>query len=322
MPIPIRTDVSQAARRLIDEVVNDQADIVVFDFLHATVLMPERMTAATLLFTHNVEAEIFRRHLDVASNPFARALWSNQLRKMEAFEKSSVHRYDGVVAVSERDAEIFSENYGYKGTLIIPTGVDLEFFSYAAPARSDDIVFCGSMDWLANQEAMQFFLDEVWDAIVAECPTARMTVVGRSPPPRLIAAARQRGVEWTFTGFVDDVRPYMQGAAVSVIPLRVGGGTRLKAYESMAMGCPVVSTTVGMEGLPVTPGEHFECADTPREFARAVCRVMQDEIHRSMLSDNARRFVAANGSSQNAADSFADACRATIHRHEYVARPA
>ena len=174
-----------------------------------------------MIFTHNVEAEIFHRHYKVAKTPIGRALWGNQYRKMQTFEKQALKRFDVVVAVSRRDAEQFQAEYGVTNTSLIRTGVDLDFFSYVTPKEDRKVVFCGSMDWLANQEAISFFMDEVWEIIVTRVPDATMTVVGRAPPARLVKAAASRDYNWTFTHFVDDVRPYMQGASVSVIPLRV-----------------------------------------------------------------------------------------------------
>ena len=141
-----------------------------------------------------------------------------------------------------------------------------------------------------------------------------MTVVGRSPPDDLVAKARRKKLNWEFTGYVDDVRPFMQGAAVSVIPINVGGGTRLKAYESMAMGIPVVSTTIGMEGLPARPGEHYLCADDPAHFADTVLGLLDDAEARRALAVRARSFVEHNFSYVIAAREFEKACELAVGR--------
>lgn len=308
LPIPIRTDWSAAGRAVVDAALARRPDVAVFDFLHAAVLAPEQLHVPSVMFTHNVETEIFARHLQVASNPLMRAMWRSQHGKMQRFETQALRRFDVVVAVSDRDAKQFSGSYGVREPFVIPTGVDLDFFQWAPPSRDREIVFCGSMDWLANQDGVDYFLDEIWARIVRDVPDARMTVVGRAPPASLVERARRFGPAWNFTGFVDDVRPYLQGAAVSVIPLRVGGGTRLKVYEAMAMGSPVVSTTLGVEGLPVTPGEHFLQADDPEAFAGAVVGLLRDPARRNSLSAAARELVESRFSYRAAARVFEQAC--------------
>lgn len=319
LPIPVRTDWSPAGREAVDSALARGPDVAVFDFLHAAVLAPERPPVPSVMFTHNVEAEIFARHHEVARNPLLRAMWRSQHGKMQRFESQALRRFDVVVAVSDRDARQFSQAYGVKDAFVIPTGVDLDFFQWAPPHRDREVVFCGSMDWLANQDGIDFFLNEIWDRIAREVPDARMTVVGRAPPANLVERARRFGPGWSFTGFVDDVRPYLQGAAVSVIPLRVGGGTRLKVFEAMAMGSPVVSTTLGVEGLPVKPGEHFLQADDPGAFADAVVHLLREPARRESMSAAARGLVESRFSHRAAARVFEQACDLALARRANAA---
>lgn len=314
LPMPVRTDLSHAGRRLVAGALSEAPDVVVIDFLHAAVLAPDRLPVPSLLFTHNVEAQIFQRHLEVARNAVMRQLWRNQLRKMRAYEARTLGRFDVVVAVSEQDARLFERDYGVPGAHVIPTGVDLDFFRHAPPSRSLDIVFCGSMDWLANQGAMRYFMDEVWDRIVVEVPGATMTVVGRAPPASLVNEAARRRLRWRFTGFVEDVRDIVAGAAVSVVPLLVGGGTRLKVFESMAMGPVVVSTSIGVEGLPVTHGRNCVVADEPQAMAGAVVGLLKDAERRDAMSREARRFVEEQCGHLVAARSFEQACLRAMGR--------
>jgi len=312
LPIPVRSDWSAPAERLVHRALADRPDVVVFDFLHSVVLAPQTIGCPSVLFTHNVETEIFARHAAVATGFLRKRLWSNQAAKMRRFESATLRRFDVVVAVSERDALAFRSDHPEVRTAVIPTGVDPDFFRFHEPVSSNHLVFCGSMDWLANQEAMNFFLDAIWDHIVAEVPDARLTVIGRAPPASLVEKAAGRGANWTFTGYVDDVRPYMQGAAVSVIPMRVGGGTRLKVYEAMAAGTPIVSTTVGVEGLPIVDGEQYLRADEPIEFARAVVSLLKDSGQRRRMAADARALVESQFSYVNAAQVFEGAGRLAI----------
>jgi glycosyltransferase involved in cell wall biosynthesis len=165
------------------------------------------------------------------------------------------------------------------------------------------------MDWLPNEDAIVFFADEILPRIVARVPDVTLAVVGRNPSPRL-----RRHVEGRpairITGRVDDIRPHVERAAVYVVPLRIGGGTRIKLYEAMAMGKPIVSTTVGAEGLPVRDGENVVLADTPDAFAAAVVRLLRDGDGRERLGQAARNFVEAHCSWPAAAAAFGAACLA------------
>jgi glycosyltransferase involved in cell wall biosynthesis len=311
LPVSIATDRSRPGRRVVAAELAGRPDVVVFDFLHATVLAPDSLAASSVLFTHNVESEIFRRHAALAANPLKRAVWRDQLRKMERFERDTLRRFQTVVAVSERDAARFHESYGIAGVEVIPTGVDTEFFSYAPPGESQCIAFTGSMDWLANIDAMDYLLEQVWDLVVREVPGARLKVIGRNPPAFLVEKARARGAAWQFTGFVDDVRPHVRDCSAYVIPLRVGGGTRLKAFEAMAMGCPVVSTSIGVEGLPLEPGRHYLRADTASELAACLVLLLRDGELRERIAREARRHVEERFSFLRAAQAFERICRRT-----------
>jgi glycosyltransferase involved in cell wall biosynthesis len=150
------------------------------------------------------------------------------------------------------------------------------------------MVFCGSMDWLPNVDAVLYFLAEVLPLIRVRLPNATFTIAGRSPDARILKAAQGfTGV--TVTGTVDDMRPYLWGAKISVVPIRIGGGTRLKIYECMAAGVAVVSTTVGAEGLSYTDGEDLVLADDAGSFAAACVRLLSDDAERRGLAANALR---------------------------------
>ena len=323
LPISVATDRSPAARIAIDAELKRQPDVVVVDFSHTAVLMPARTDVPSVLFTHNVEAEIFRRHGDVARNLPLRAFWRSQRAKMARFERAALRRFDGVVAVSEQDREFFVSEYGVNNVSVIPTGVDLAYFGAKAdpasarpPADGDTVVFTGSMDWMPNIDSVNYLMADIWPHITSAKPKAHFTVVGRNPPKRLIDTAKGRGLNWEFTGLVEDVRPYVRRSQVYIIPLRVGGGTRLKVFEAMAMGCPIVSTSIGVEGLPLEPGQHYLLADDPKDFAAAVLRLLDDAALRERLTRQAYAYVAEHFSSRVVAKTFEDICAGVATRHE------
>ena len=314
LPIPVVTDYSRSGAAAIAAELKRGPSVALFDFPHSMVLAPERVDVPLVLFTHNVEAEIFARHEAVAADPLRRAIWRNQHRKMSRFERRVVERADLVIGVSERDCEFLRSEYGAMRTVVIPTGTDIEFFDYQAPGREPCIVFCGSMDWMANIEGIEWFMDAVWPLVAEAQPAARMRVVGRSPPASLVRRAEQWGDRWEFTGWVDDVRPHVQGGSAFVIPLRVAGGTRLKVFEAMSMGVPVVSTAIGVEGLPLEDGRHYLEADEPAELAAALVSTLQDAELRNRLSFAGRDYVEREASFRRAAGVFEEACLSVVRR--------
>lgn len=273
IPVGVATDRSAAGQAAVARVLaEERPDVVVIDFPHATVLAPARMDAATVMFTHNVEAEIFQRHA-VHATGVMRPVWRSQARKMERFERRALLPFDSVIAVSARDGAALTKRYGLATVETVDTGVDLDYFAQRpapdhADGRADTIVFSGVMDSPANIDGIAYFMDDIWPLVARARPDAKVLVVGRRPQPAMIETARTRGLPWTFTGSVPDIRPHLAQGDVAVIPLRIGSGTRIKAFEMMALGRPVVSTTVGVEGLDIAPGTHFIAADDPAARAR------------------------------------------------------
>jgi polysaccharide biosynthesis protein PslH len=316
LPVNVASDVSEAASRAAQaQAAGGDVDLMVFDFVHASVYRPQPLRVKSVCFTHNVEAEIFQRHAATARGPLRRWLWHSQHAKMQRFEGEALRQYDQVIAVSERDARHFVSAYGVARAEAIPTGVDLDYFSWGQPApdaaEPPGVVFVGSMDSAANIGAVEYFLRDVWPLILAAEPQARFTVVGRRPPAALVAQGR-RTANVEFTGSVPDVRPFVRKAHVSVIPLQVGGGTRIKAFESMAMGSPVVSTSVGIEGLDVEPREHFLQADDARAMADAVLGLLRDPAARAGLAQRARALVEARFGHREAAQVFERICQRAL----------
>jgi len=285
---------SRAFQRRLTELLGERAfDLLVCDFLVPAVNLPRRLPCPAVLFTHNVEAEIWRRHAETQTGALGRLLYGMQYRRMLRFEERTLRRFDGVLAVSDADSITFERLYpgAIRGTVkVVPTGVDTAYFAPApSAADSRQLVFTGSMDWLPNEDAMRFFCRDVLPLVRAEEPDVTLSIVGRAPTPAVQRLGEEPGIQ--VTGRVDDVRPYMSDAAAYIVPLRIGGGTRLKIFEAMAMGKAVVSTTVGAEGLPVTSGEHVLLADEPRAFARSIVRLLRDVSRRRELEAAARALV-------------------------------
>ncbi|HKF96984.1 MAG TPA: glycosyltransferase [Steroidobacteraceae bacterium] len=284
-------------------------DLIVCDFLSPSINVPDGLPAPMVLFEHNVEAMIWQRHATVPQHPLRRAYMRLQWRRMLRHEARECRRFSHVVAVSAIDAEIIRREYGVTSVGQVATGVDLAYF-HAPPPRPRDthqLVFVGSMDWMPNDDGIRWFASEVFGGIQERIPAARLTVVGRLPSRDMRAlAARNPAIE--VTGTVPDVRPYLERAAVAVVPLRIGGGTRLKIYEMMAMGVPVVSTAIGAEGLPIRHGEHLLIADTAAEQVSAISALLMDPAGAERLALNALRYVQQHCSWDAVAECFLAQC--------------
>jgi sugar transferase (PEP-CTERM/EpsH1 system associated) len=287
-------------------------DAVVCDFLPPVVNLPARLPCPSLLFTHNVEAEIWRRHAETATNPIARQLLTRQWQRMLRFERDALSRFDLVLAVSRADGDTFERLY--PGALrapvhLVTTGVDTRYFAPLpeVPVRRSHIVFTGSMDWLPNEDGMVYFVREVLPLIRRSEPEATLSVIGRSPTPAVRRLADEAGIE--VTGSVDDVRPHLAAGSVYVVPLRIGGGTRLKIFEAMAMAKAVVSTSIGAEGLPVSDGIDILLADDPDSFAKTVVGLIRDADHRRRIEQTARRLVVERYDWSTVAQDFENALK-------------
>ncbi len=258
--------------KLADLLREQHFDGIVCDFIFPGWSLGSALERA-VLFEHNVETMIWRRHAEHAGDPLRRFYFQLQARRMFAQEQRFCRRARHVVAVSPVDAQMFRDLFGIKEVSTIATGVDIDYFG-PPPATTPprfDIVFVGSMDWMPNQDAVRFFLESILPLVRRTIPDCTAGIVGRMPPADLIERGR-RDTGVTVTGTVPDVRPFLWGAKLSIVPLRIGGGTRLKIYESMAAGTPVVSTAIGAEGLDVANGQNIRLADTPESFRGGVHR--------------------------------------------------
>jgi polysaccharide biosynthesis protein PslH len=283
------------------------ADICIADFLVSIPNIPRSPRMPVVLFEHNVEHMIWQRLAALESRPWRKALVEIESRKMRRAERQACAAADLVVAVSDEDRRRLEALAPGSRCVAIPTGVDIEYFKPSArPVVPNRLVFTGSMDWYPNEDAILFFTEAILPRIRSQIPDVSVTVVGRNPTARLRAAAESAGI--AVTGTVDDVRPYVEDAALYVVPLRAGGGTRLKIFEALAMGKAVVSTTVGAEGLAITPGLDVALADQPEEFAQTVVELLRDPARRSELGRAGRELVHCRYSWKQVAADFEQCC--------------
>jgi glycosyltransferase involved in cell wall biosynthesis len=255
-------------------------DVAVCDFLSSTLNFPDDLATATALFQHNVESVLWKRKADFEVKWLDRAVSKIEYAKMLRFEPEQTRRFHHVIAVSEADRTAMSQMVDPSHISVVPTGVDLSKYQYDPHARPSSplVVFTGSMDWEANIDGVEFFCKEIWPLVLAKVPKARFRIVGRDPHPRVKTLACD---SVTVTGTVPSIVDHLREAAVFVVPLRIGGGTRIKIYEGMAMGKATVSTTVGAEGLDVQHGRDILLEDSPAGFAEAILTFLQsDDVRR------------------------------------------
>jgi glycosyltransferase involved in cell wall biosynthesis len=296
-------------------------DVCVADFLFAAANVPMRGITPVVLFEHNVEYLIWQRLCALETSPWRKALFEIEWHKMRAREADACRMADLTIAVSEDDRRRLLEIAPGIRAASIPTGVNTTYFvPDGHHERPHHLVFSGSMDWHPNEDAVAHFADAILPRIRQDIPDVSFSVVGRNPTARLRELAARAGI--SVTGTVDDVRPFIGEAAVYVVPLRAGGGTRLKIFEALAMGKAVVSTTVGAEGLALEPGRHFAAADDPDAFAGTVVELLRDAARRRALGQAGRDLVEAHYSWPTIARVFEERCEEVVAEHAVITDPA
>jgi glycosyltransferase involved in cell wall biosynthesis len=285
-------------------------DVCIADFLAAAPNVPLAGRTPVVMFAHNVEHQIWQRLASIERRPVRRALLEVEWRKMRRYESQVVARVRRTIAVSEKDRQTLVDRAPAADVRAVPTGVDPAYFKPNGCVKlPTEIVFVGAMDWYPNEDGVAHFVESILPQVRREVPDAHVTVVGRNPSARIRALEPAVQV----TGTVDDVRPFLDQAAVVVVPLRVGGGTRLKIFEALSMAKPVVSTTVGAEGLPLEPDEHVVLADEPDAFARAVVALLRDPQRRMALGTAGRRLVETEYGWATVARSFERQLEEVVH---------
>lgn len=302
-PLPVAVSRWQSAsmRAEIEKLIDrEKFDSIVCDFLFPAPNIPDLSRA--VLFQHNVEAQIWRRRAEHPGNLLKKGYFQLQARRMEVYEREICRQVKRVIAVSHQDAEIMRHAYGVSDVTAVPTGVDIDYFRPPAESKPQaELVFIGSMDWMPNSEGMLWFAHEIFPLIQSRRPSTTLAIVGRKPGPEIQALASEK---IAVTGTVPDVRPWLWGGLVSIVPLRVGGGTRLKIYESMAARTPVVSTTIGAEGLDISYGQDIAIADSPDAFASRCVELLDSRTAREKMAGSAWELVAGKYSWESVSAQF------------------
>lgn len=266
---------------------------------------------------HNIEAELQQRQLWHDRQRFRPSWWLKWVEYYlwNAFENRSLGWFDTHCVVSVRDADHIKRQAPGVPVVVVPNGVDTcGIQPRPEPDTSPVLVFVGSLDYQPNVDAISWFIERIWQNIKEAVPDTRFVIVGRNPPPKVMDLVQLQGV--TITGTVPSVRPFYEQAHVMVVPLRSGGGTRLKILEAMAAGVPVVSTSVGCEGLDVTCGVDLLTSDSPDAFAERCVQLLRDRDLRTNLAKHARQKVEARYDWQSIAENLVGAYHMAIDAYQ------
>lgn len=295
LPFNIEKYYSMKMEKLIlDLVTRKEFDLIHCDSLQVSYNIFKIKALPKVLVEHNVEAQIIERYAEKESNPLKRAVIRYQYNKLLAYEINACRFFDEVGAVSPEDKQLLERISNRDGIHVVANGVDTDYFAF----HGDDdrqvfpkaLVFTGSLDWLPNEDGLIYFFSQIHPILKRKVPDMRVTIVGRNPGSMLFEIAKE-DPSVTITGRVDDVRPYMCQGQVFFVPLRIGGGTRLKILEAMSFGKPVVSTRIGAEGINVTSGKDILLADTPETFTDSIVKLFTDDRLRATIIENARKKV-------------------------------
>lgn len=289
-PFLIQRDYSRKMSQAIQTALSrGPFSLIYVDHLHMSQYVRSQEPTKKVLDEHNVEAEIARRYFQIEKNWLRKWLAYIDYRRLKTYEPHECGKYDRVFVVSRRDQQLL-EDSAVRKVSCIPIGVDTQkFLPLELNPESKQIVFIGTMYWPPNIDAVHWFCREIFPLIKLKCPDCQLLIIGKKPPPSVLKLARDKGV--VVLGYVGDPTEYLKDCAAFVVPLRIGGGIRVKILNALAWGLPIVSTTVGAEGIAVTSGENIFIQDHAEGFAASVIQLIHDLSMREKLSKNGRRLA-------------------------------
>jgi glycosyltransferase involved in cell wall biosynthesis len=265
-------------------------DVFHYDTIGLAQYLPDTGDGPTVMTHHGAESHMIHRRIRLERNVAKRAFFTFEWLALERYERAMCRRFDANVTMSDDDGRLLHAIAPDATFTTVANGVDIGYFT-PAPATSDrSIVFAGRLDQYSNRDGILYFMNEAWPALSREFPDATIDILGHNPPEELRQIAA-RTPQVTVTGFVDDIRPYFQRATAAICPVRDGGGTRIKVLDALAQGKPLVSTSIGCEGIAVVPERDVLVADSAADFVRQLARVFRDPALRQRLAENGRRVT-------------------------------
>lgn len=280
-------DTVEMHRRVHEIVSRIKFDVVHFDTISLAPYLQDLGDTSTIMTHHGAESVMIARRMAHEPNPLKRAFFGVEAKLLRRYEAEYCHRFDMNVVMTDLDQQSMQEIDPRATFEIVENGVDVQFFAPTPACSRSVIIFAGRLDQYSNRDGILNFMETTWPLVKASHPAAEIQIIGANPPERLRElAASDPAVN--VPGFVDDVRPYFARSAVAICPLRDGGGMRIKILDALAMGKPIVSTTIGCEGIKIVDGQDLLLADTPKDFAAAIGRVFDDAALRESLARKGR----------------------------------
>lgn len=300
--------VSPGGRAVVRKAVEtSRCDVVHFDHIGLAPYRPLSNGIPATLTHHNIESHMMLRRSDNTRNPLARGYFRHEGQKLRSYERRVADRFATHITCSELDAQRFREIVPKANIVVVPNGVDGEYFAPAGcEVRPNSVVFVGTMNWYPNVHAVAYLLREVWPGLKARVPGATLDIAGSNPPDSIIQLARSLP-DVTVHGYLPDVRPLIDSAAVFACPIQDGGGTKLKILDAFAMRKCVVAHPIACEGIDVAPGSNVVLASSPEEFIGAISSLLSDGDRRTALGRAARELVESRYSYREFGARFSDA---------------
>lgn len=297
--------VSEPARAAIArEAAANSYDLVHFDTIGLAPYRGDTGAIPATLTHHNIESHMLRRRADNTRNLAIRGYFRQEAHRLEEAERRAATQFATHITCSDLDRERLHQIAPKANVVVIPNGVDCDFFTSATPpTRPNSVIFVGSMNWYPNVDAMLFFVREIWPRLKERVPTATMDIAGSSPPESLRTLARSLP-DVVVHGYLPDVRPLMDSAGVFVCPIRDGGGTKLKILDAFAMKKCVVAHPIACEGINVTAGKNVVLASTPEDFVTELSNLLADEGRRLSIGAAARHLAESQYSFRSIGEQF------------------
>jgi len=291
LPLTVSKYRHSAMAKAIAENICD-ADVIHCEHMHMAEYLLRIHDKPKVLDEHNVETQIAYRYSRCETNFLKKLILSLNYRAMRSYEKKVCAKFDMTLSVSMEDQKALETEFGAKSVRLLENGVDVDYFApinQTLQNQPKKLVFVGAMDWLPNSDGIKYFVKDILPIIRLDFPDIKLDVVGKDPPQDIRQLSDIDGIR--VTGTVDDVRPYVHNSHLYVVPLRFGGGSRLKILEAFSIGKPVVSTSLGCEGIECVNGKDLLVADSPADFAASVVRLLKDPELCCRLTNSARKVA-------------------------------